>query len=144
MQFHRYWSDRKFEGHPLGIRALELWDSGSRHYFLSLFGRPMRKSACECERNSEASISQVLHVMNSRELQNKLSHPDSWPVKLAERPSSVSSLTEDLYLSFYSRYPTVEEHEAAAAYFAGTTSRREAAEDLAWSLMNSYEFLFNH
>ena len=37
----------------------------SPHYFLSLFGRPVRVTACECERNAEPGVGQVLHLLNS-------------------------------------------------------------------------------
>ena len=40
----------KFRGMPDGYRAIQLWDSQVKHYFLSLFGRPIRSTACECER----------------------------------------------------------------------------------------------
>ena len=43
----------KFGGVPAGSRAIQLWDSKVPHYFLKLFGRPVRISACECERVHE-------------------------------------------------------------------------------------------
>src|SRR5262249_51512119 len=55
----------KFDGFPLGTRAIQLWDSKVRHYFLKQFGRPVRASACECERIAEPNIAQVLHLLNS-------------------------------------------------------------------------------
>ena len=61
-------------GMPAGTRAIQLWDSKVPHYFLKLFGRPERVSACECERNHEPSVAQVLHLLNSPEIQAKLSH----------------------------------------------------------------------
>ena len=66
----------KFDGVPTGARAVQLWDSQTQHYFLKLFGRPVRVTACECERNTEASIAQVLHLLNSPNLQAKLAHAD--------------------------------------------------------------------
>ena len=56
----------KFDGAPAGTRAIELWDSQVEHYFLRLFGRPVRQTACECERVVEPSVAQVLHLLNSR------------------------------------------------------------------------------
>ena len=55
-------SSEKFKGMPAGYRAIELWDSQVPHYFLSLFGRPVRATACECERATQPSVAQVLHV----------------------------------------------------------------------------------
>ena len=33
----------KFSGVPAGSRAIQLWDSQVNHYFLKLFGRPVRE-----------------------------------------------------------------------------------------------------
>ena len=62
----------KFRGVPAGSRAIELWDNESPHYFLKLFGRPVRVTACQCERSFEPSVSQVLHVLNSPAIHAKL------------------------------------------------------------------------
>ena len=53
-------------------------------------------------------------------------------------------LIEELYLTFYSRFPDAEERTATASYFKENANRRQAAEDIAWSMMNTVEFLFNH
>ena len=75
---------------PAGTRAIQLWDSKVPHYFLKLFGRPERASACECERNREPSVAQVLHLLNSPEIQAKLSHEGGTVAKLVEarRPTT--------------------------------------------------------
>jgi hypothetical protein len=50
-----------------------------------------------------------------------------------------------LYLTFFSRMPEEKERQAMLSYLQEhKTNRREAVEDLAWSLMNSLEFIFNH
>src|SRR5262249_12575440 len=53
----------RFELVPEGTRAIQLWDNRVKHYFLELFGRPLRVTACECERIREPSVAQVLHLM---------------------------------------------------------------------------------
>jgi len=137
--------DEKFEGVPAGYRAIQLWDSKVRHYFLKLFGRPERLSACECERTVEPSVAQVLHVLNSPEIHAKLSHDGGRIRQLVDRWPDDRALVEELYLTFYSRFPTAEERQIATEYLQSQgTRRRQAAEDLAWSLLNTVEFLFNH
>src|SRR5262249_25795211 len=54
-------------------RAIMLPDESFASYFLDVFGRPQRISACECERVSEANLAQALHLLNSDEVQNRLS-----------------------------------------------------------------------
>lgn len=135
----------KFAGVPAGHRAVQLWDSQTRHYFLKLFGRPLRTTPCECERASGASISQALHLMNAPQLQAKLSHKNGRVARLLEEHSDDDALVEELYLTVFSRFPTDTERANAVAYFRGRPDRRQqAAEDLVWSMLNSLEFVFNH
>jgi hypothetical protein len=135
----------KFAGVPAGVRAVQLWDSKVAHDFLRLFGRPVRITACECERNAEPGVGQVLHLLNAPSLQAKLSHEAGALARMAGRLPDDSALAEEIYLAFYSRMPSVDERAVAVRHLARDRARRrEAAEDLAWSLMNSLEFLFNH
>jgi hypothetical protein len=134
----------KFSGVPAGSRAIQLWDSQVRHYFLKLFGRPVRASACECERVHEPGVAQVLHFLNSPEIHAKLAHDGGTVARLVKEKADDAALAEELYLTFYSRYPSEKEKKVAAEYLKKSDRRREAAEDLAWSLMNSLEFVFNH
>ena len=111
----------------------------------SVFGRPERISACECERNGEASVAQVLHLLNSSDLQEKLSHEAGFIARLVQRQPEDGILVEELYLTFYCRRPDEGERSKALAYLnRHKDDKRKAAEDLAWSLLNSLEFVFNH
>jgi hypothetical protein len=135
----------RFAGAPAGTRAIQLWDSKVPHYFLKVFGRPQRISACECERNHEPSVAQVLHLLNAPEINAKLSHEGGYLAKLVKSRPADESLIEDLYLTFFSRAPAEKERQVALAYLREhKANRRRAVEDLAWSMVNSMEFLFNH
>lgn len=134
----------KFNGVPAGYKAVQLWDSQVQDYFLTLFGRPVRASVCECERATGASISQVLHLMNSATLQAKLSHEGGRIAKLTAKLSD-EPLVEELYLTFFSRYPAPDEKKRAMEHLKlRSDRRRHAVEDLAWAMLNSTEFVFNH
>jgi len=134
----------KFAGVPMGTRAVELWDSQQQHYFLKLFGRPARATSCDCERSVGASISQALHLMNSPNLQNKLAHEGGRLAQLTAI-SDDARVVEELWLACFSRLPDAGEKERAVSHLASRSKQRRAAiEDLAWSLMNSLEFTFNH
>lgn len=134
----------KFSGVPGGYRAIQLWDSGVQDYFLRLFGRPVRQTACECERNVDPSAAQVLHFLNSPEIHAKLSHEAGRIKHLTESIGDDGKLAEELYLTIFSRWPDDEERTSAIGYIAKSSDRRQAAEDLAWSMLNSLEFIFNH
>ncbi|HUY93383.1 MAG TPA: DUF1549 and DUF1553 domain-containing protein [Pirellulales bacterium] len=134
----------KFSGVPSGYRAIQLWDSGVQHYFLRLFGRPVRQTACECERNVEPSVAQVLHFLNSPEIEAKLTHEAGRIKRLAESIADDGELADELYLTIFSRWPAPEERRAAIENLANSGDRRQAAEDQAWAMLNSLEFIFNH
>jgi hypothetical protein len=134
----------KFPGAPAGTRAIQLWDSKVSHYFLQLYGRPVRASACECERNHQPGVAQVLHLLNSPEMHGKLNAADGGIARLVSTQADNAKLVEELYLAFYSRLPNEKEQGLAVAFIAKAGDRRQAAEDLAWTLLNSLEFIFNH
>jgi hypothetical protein len=135
----------RFPGVPPGRRAIQLWDSKVPHYFLKLFGRPVRSSVCACERSIEPSVSQVLHLLNAPAIEEKLSHEDGAVARLVHAKADDGALVEELYLTFFSRLPTDSERRQAVAYLQRHhDQRRQAAEDLAWGMLNSLEFLFNH
>ena len=114
----------KFQGVPNGSRAIQLWDSKVPHYFLKLFGRPVRHSACECERSGEPSVSQVLHCLNSAEIQAKLTHESGTVGRLVEQNSDDGALADELYLTFYSRFPTESEKQTAIDYIKSSVAGR--------------------
>lgn len=139
----------RFDGAPAGTRAIELWDSQIEHYFLRLFGRPARQSACECERVVEPSVAQVLHLLNSERVDGKLRHDAGRVAELVRREASDERLVEELYLIAFSRLPTAAERRTALEYLSAASDgdlsqRRARAEDLLWTLLNTLEFVFNH
>ena len=135
----------KYTGVPAGYRAVQLWDSQQQNYFLKLFGRPVRATPCECERSTGASISQALHLMNSPTIQGKLAHEGGNLARLVATCPDDSRLVEELYLTCFSRLPTAEEKSNLVKHLsAHAGQRRQAVEDLAWSMLNSLEFVFNH
>jgi hypothetical protein len=135
----------RFQGMPAGTRAVALPDTGFDSYFLTVFGRPQSTTACECERSQDANLTQSLHLLNSEEMQKKLSHEAGRAAKLAanEAHSDEEKVTE-LYMLAFSRVPTEHEMSATLGYLKEKPNRREALEDVVWSLVNSKEFLFNH
>lgn len=136
----------KFDGVPAGSRAIQLWDSQVPHYFLGIFGRPVRSTPCDCERATAPNVSQVLHVLNSPEIQAKLTHDGGYLAELSRRPEATDQrVVEELYLTFFSRLPTSQERAVAETYLKDhAANRRSALEDVAWSMLNSLEFVFNH
>ena len=137
-------SPTRFAGMPAGVRAVALPDTGFDSYFLTVFGRPQSSTACECERSQEANLSQSLHLLNSEEIQSKLSGDNGRASQLAKDPRADSEKVDEIYIIALGRHPNEMEHQASISYVSGKENKREAYEDLIWSLINSKEFLFNH
>lgn len=76
----------KFNGLPEGTRAVQLPDNSfnAQNYFLTVFGRPDSSSSCECERSTEPSLAQSLHLLNAKDMQDKVSNGRA--AKLAQDP----------------------------------------------------------
>ncbi len=135
-----------FAGMPGGTRAVSLPDTGFNSYFLTVFGRPESTTACECERVQTANLAQSLHLLNSKEVQAKLSDNAGKAAQFAADTSrSHAQKIEELYMLAMSRVPTAEETQTAVAYLEKKKDNLRAAyEDLIWAVINSKEFLFNH
>src|SRR5262249_38493456 len=65
-----------FQGYPVGIRAVQLPDPTLKSYFLSLFGKSERVTACACERMGEVTMPQLLHLQNGDSVVRKLNAGD--------------------------------------------------------------------
>jgi hypothetical protein len=146
-----------FNGWPEGTRAVEVWDNRMPSYFLKVFGRPVRATVCECERGTEPSIAQALHLINSPEIEAKLGGRHGTARRLAESSLPPDAIVEELCLATLSRPPTVAELAALLPLFPasaepvagsdagdGATVRRAAVEDVLWTFLNRKEFLGNH
>jgi hypothetical protein len=110
-----------------------------------VFGRPDGASACECERSGEANLAQSLHLLNSSDVQNKLTNGSGRAAQLsAEKNLNHQQRIEQVYLQAFSRRPDAFELGAATAYIEKVKNDKQAYEDILWAIINTKEFLFNH
>ncbi|VTR99311.1 DUF1549 and DUF1553 domain-containing protein [Tuwongella immobilis] len=125
-------------------RAIMLPDENFSTYFLEVFGRPSRISACECERVSEANLAQALHLLNSDEVQSKLSRGGSRADLLAKDARPDAEKLEELWMWAFSRKPTKADLDAALAHIQKHGANKKTAyENIVWALINTKEFVFN-
>ena len=127
-------------------RAIMLPDESFGSYFLDVFGRPQRISACECERVSEANLAQALHLLNSDEVQSKLSRQNGRADALANakdtRPDAEK--VEELFMWAFGRKPTDSDLKTAMDHIEKhKTAKKTAYENIVWALLNTKEFVFN-
>lgn len=132
----------RFPGYPVGLRATQIPDPAADSYFLTLFGRSNRVTACACERKGEVTLPQLLHLSNDESLMTDIRSPNGRLVHSLQDPDS-AAVTRELFLATVSRYPSEAEQAAVNAALA-TDNRDEVFADLFWALVNSKEFAFNH
>lgn len=138
-------STTEFPDLPAGARAVQLPDQQANSYFLTVFGRPQADTACECERSQEANLAQSLHLLNSPEIQGKLTSSAGRAALLAgDATRSDEEKMRELYLWVYSREPNAEELQVALTHLAKNENKQLAYEDIVWALINTKEFLFTH
>lgn len=134
-----------FNGWPKGRRAIQVWDNKLPSDFLTVFGRPGRQTVCACERDTEPSIAQALHLLNATGTADKLAAREGRAARLAaDKNLSDDALLDELFLITLSRFPSNSERTRLRPLIADSPNRRESVEDLLWILMNTKEFVFNH
>jgi hypothetical protein len=133
-----------FPGYPGGTRAGQLPDPGLKSYFLTLFGRSERVTACACERSGEVTMPQLLHLQNGASLVSKVRDANGRLARLLRDRKSDDDITDELFLATLSRLPSPAQRAAVRKSLAEADGRDEVFRDLFWALLNSKEFAFNH
>lgn len=137
-------SATKFSRLPLGARATQVADGRTGNYFLDVFGRPARTSACTCDRRSDPTLGQALHLINGDTITGKINDKNGRMHRLLAANSPFEKMVEDLYVAAMTRKPTEKEMQTAQAHLKTTGDPKVAVEDLYWAVLNSQEFVFNH
>jgi len=133
----------KFQGLPLGAKAIQIADGRVSNYFLTTFGRATRETVCSCEVVMEPSLSQALHLLNG-EVTNSRIKQGKVVADLLKEGKTPGAILDELYARCYSRKPRAEEKANLLASLVGAESQIEPLEDVFWALLNSKEFIFNH
>ncbi len=107
------------------------------HQFAAAAGQPQNVS--------EPTVHQALFLSNGHHIQSWLAQADgSLIARLAALPDA-SAIADELYLSLFSRRPTEEERTDATRYLTERGKARvPALQEMAWALLASTEFRFNH
>ena len=102
---------------PAAFRATHLADGSISLPFLELFGRPPRDTAYESDRDLQLYLRQTLHLLNSSDVQGKISSSPRL-ARLAKEAAEDPKIIEELYLATLSRLPREEDKSRIAAYLS--------------------------
>jgi hypothetical protein len=131
-----------FPGYPVGVRAITVPDPGVNSYFLSLFGRSERVTACACERKGDVTLPQLLHLQNGEEIAQKIRSGDGRLALLLKEQDN-AKIADELFCLALGRPASAKEREAVEKSLK-SGPRDEVFQDLFWALLNTKEFAFNH
>jgi hypothetical protein len=132
---------RKIAQHP------KSYQTRSIDFSLLIFGKPLRTTNCDCERQSQPTLLQSLYVRNDQEMLDMLDRPDGWIAQITkEKPTSdrIEELTRFAYLRILSRKPTEAELADCRQHIEESENIVEGLRDLMWALLNTQEFIANH
>jgi hypothetical protein len=132
--------------HPLSSQTRSI------DFALLIFGKPLRITNCDCERQSEPTLLQALYVRNDQELLEMLDRKDGWLMQLAGGKQSkvpvdempVDEFIRSAYLRTLSRHPTDVELADCRTHLSEQDDRSDGMRDLLWALLNTQEFITNH
>jgi len=150
---------------PEDLPAVALPDGSITSPFLTLFGRSARATGMANERDNKPMPAQWLHLLNSSHIQRKLEQGPRLRTLLDSKRKQ-TEIIDELFLTILSRFPTPDEVRIVDGYGQVQPSRaarrgrpdgQTAASgetvvaknrgdwvDIAWSLINSTEFLYRH
>ena len=132
-----------YSSEPPGMRAINLpWPDAVPSQFMDVYGRPNRLTVPE--RKVKANLGQALHLLAGPTYTSKLAAAGSRIDRLVKRGASDGEIIDEFYMAALVRLPTAEERDGLEEAIAAFGDRREALQDLAWALIATREFAFNH
>ncbi|QEF98405.1 hypothetical protein Mal15_24570 [Stieleria maiorica] len=137
---------QKTDFYETGTRAIELFDASVNSYFLKTFGRNPREITCECERSDQPSMVQVLHLSNGDTLNPKLAAKRNVLTEAVAEGLDDEAIIRQLFLRGLAREPQADEMKTLLGVLGeyGDADRITGLQDVAWSVLTSTEFTFNH
>jgi hypothetical protein len=127
-------SASKIPGVAPGTRAAELVDSEVElpSGFFTTFGRPVRESACECERTAGLQLGPVMALVSGPTVADAIADPENALTRLAATEADDGRLVNELFLRILNRPATESEIAACLEPFSAVEAdHQRLAEQLA-------------
>src|SRR5262249_6894365 len=141
--------DMKFNHWPENIKAIEIPYTPKNEFvkfMLENFGKPKRNSAvqCDCERDMNVSILQVMSLANHPRLWQKITDATGQAAKIIKEHNEDNARIDEAFLSTVSRLPSDMERQACQKYIKEASSPEKGLQGVMWGLLNTREFLLQH
>ncbi|MEZ6123480.1 MAG: DUF1549 and DUF1553 domain-containing protein [Planctomycetaceae bacterium] len=134
---------QSFDATPPGTTAKQIWTHRSDSLFLDTFGRPDPNQDPPCERTTDSTVVQSLHLMNAERLHRDLVSDKGQAAQLAASDLPPAELANQIYPLIYGRPPTADERQLVEQLLtADGANRRQTIEDIMWAMLNTPEFVF--
>ena len=133
-----------FTFYPPRTRSTHLGDATVSSSELELFGKVSRDVSLESQRNNAITSRQLLYLMNSSALENRIRKSPTLQ-KIYIQSANIEQLADNITLLTLSRRATTAEVEMYRQYMEqNQLPMMEVAVDIMWMQINSNEFLYNH
>jgi len=134
---------------PEGLKAVELPYKPQNQFLvfmLEQLGRPARNSSvqCDCARQGDASMLQVLSLANHPRVWQKIADPAGRVASTIKQQSDARQRIEELYLASLSRLPSESEMETCLRHVGEAESAEKGLQSVLWGLLNTREFVLQH
>ncbi|MBY0522987.1 MAG: DUF1553 domain-containing protein [Gemmataceae bacterium] len=115
-------------------------------FMLDNFGKPKRNSAvqCDCERDGNASVLQVLSFANHPRVWAKVTDDKGEVARIAKDLKDDKERIEEVCLLTLGRLPKEAEMAACQKYLKDSESTVKGLQGIMWSLLNTREFVLQH
>jgi hypothetical protein len=115
-------------------------------FMLEQFGRPQRNSGvqCDCERDSSASVLQVLSLANHPRIRQKIAEDKGHVARILKAHAENDKRIEEVFLVSLCRPPSDAERQTCLKYMRESATEAEGLRGVMWSLLNTRELLLQH
>jgi hypothetical protein len=114
------------------------------HNFLKAFTKPVRDVRCDCARETDPTLNQVVHLINNAGILDRFDADLSRLGRMLSAKTPTAEIVETLYLATISRRPSPAERKLALGHVASLPDRAAGLRDIQHALINSNEFLLRH
>jgi hypothetical protein len=134
---------------PSDLKAVELPYKSTNTFvtfMLEQLGRPARNSSvqCDCARQGDSSMLQVLAVANHPRVWQKIAEPTGRVGNTIKEKTDPRERIEELYLATLSRLPSESEMQTCLRHVGEAESPEKGLQSVLWGLLNTREFVLQH